>query len=238
MIDNLDINCDLGEGYEHDSAIMPLIQSCNIACGGHAGDEKTIRRTIRLAKKNGVKIGAHPSYPDRENFGRKKMDISSEKLSESLLEQIDLFAEIARQENTPFHHIKLHGALYNEACQDQEMAEVILRVLEQLSVIPKLYTPQHSILGNLASDQFEVIHEVFIDRRYQDNLQLKPRNEKGALILGKEDAWKQYYAFMVGQKVRTETGKWLPLNAQTACIHGDSPQALTQLRYIQQQLAI
>ena len=203
----LDINCDLGEGYGNDAAIMPYIQSCNIACGGHAGDEQSMRKTIRLAMQHDVKIGVHPSYPDRKNFGRKVMDISADDLSVSLLNQIELFRKIAEEENALIHHIKLHGALYNVVYEDHKISETIIQSLKQLSFPFKLYTPENAVLGQLASDDIEIIHEVFIDRRYQDNLQLKPRSEKGAILSGNEEAWEQYWQFMNHQRVRSETGK-------------------------------
>lgn len=236
MNSSLNINCDLGEGFANDSLIMPLIDACNIACGGHAGNPDTIRHTIRLANAHQVKIGAHPSFPDRENFGRIPMDLSPAELSESLLSQIKDFHQIAQEENTQIHHIKLHGALYNLAAVDLKTAQVVVDSFRKLDFPFKIFTLEKSILAKLASDSFEIVSEAFMDRQYQDDLRLMPRSKPGAVMTDQHKVWEQYRGLMEDEMIETVSGERKKMQAQTVCIHGDQPNTVAHLKYIQKQI--
>jgi UPF0271 protein len=232
----VNINCDLGEGMLNDEQLMPMLSSCNIACGGHYGDENTIRETIKLAQKYGVHCGAHPSYPDRLNFGRKVITLSTDELIISLRNQIELFQKIANEEKCDFHHIKLHGALYNQAANDQKLAQIILTIFEEFPKTIRLYVPSGSLFASLAKKNHIVCEEAFIDRTYQDDLSLTPRSAENALIKDPETAWKQLKSILNFKKVLTISGKQVALSASTFCIHGDSENALEILTYISNRL--
>lgn len=232
----ININCDLGEGMADDHLLMPMLFSCNIACGGHYGDENSIRKTIKLAQKYGVRCGAHPSYPDRENFGRKTMKLSNNELTKSLRDQVQIFQKVAFEENCDFHHIKLHGALYNQASHDLKIGEVVLNAFVELPKSIILYVPFGSSFSRLAEKKFVVCEEAFIDRTYQNDLSLTPRTDENALINDPELAWQQLKLLLDFKKVTTNSGIKVDLNASTFCIHGDSENSLEILTYISNQL--
>ena len=150
MIRSIDINADVGEGIGNDADIMPYLSSCNIACGGHAGDKQSMQETVQLALQNGLKIGAHPSFPDPKNFGRFNMEISCADLYTSLKIQIRRFLTILREKHATLHHIKPHGALYNLAAKDEKTASVIIEVVKSIAMPVKLYAPFNSVIGQLA----------------------------------------------------------------------------------------
>ena len=223
----LDINADLGEQIGNDAAIMPYIGSCNIACGGHAGDPESIRETVDLALKHGVKIGAHPGYPDRENFGRKHVTISKTKLVESLLWQISQLQSYMVDLGQPLHHIKLHGALYNEVAVDASLASIIIAFIKYHFPTVSLYVPfgsQVAKLGALAD--VSIIYEVFSDRRYQDDYTLVPRTSQSACLQHWEEIQHQVLDMVQHQQVKTVSGNWIPIQADTICVHGDNPEAI------------
>ena len=234
---SIDINADLGEGAGQDHVIMPLISSCNIACGGHTGDKESINDTIKLAGLNNVKIGAHPSYPDKENFGRVNMEISDIDLEESLKNQLTLFYQIAKQNNQSVYHIKAHGALYNTIAKDEKTAKIYLSALSKLGVSAKLYVPYNSVIYQLAKSNFDCLVEAFIDRAYNDDLSLVRRNEAGALHKTPEKAWKQLYEMVTQKEVTTINRHKIKIYADTLCIHGDHPNAQQILEYIHQNLS-
>lgn len=222
-----DINADLGEQTGNDSGIMPYISSCNIACGGHAGDNDSIRFTVDLALTHHVKIGAHPAYPDRENFGRKHMDISREQLSESLLWQVDQIQHYLNQLKEPLHHIKLHGALYNEAAVDFDLASFIVDLLKLNFPTTLLYAPYGSKLAILAFEEgVPMKSEVFADRRYQDDLSLVPRSSPQACIEDWKEIKAQVEEMIYRQRVKTINGNYVPIQADTLCVHGDHPKSI------------
>jgi len=230
---SIDINCDLGEGVGNDALIMPLIGSCNIACGGHTGDAESIVNTLVLAKENNVKIGAHPSFPDRENFGRKTLTISLNELFESVYNQINNLIIEARKLNLEIHHIKPHGALYNEAVKNKELSEVIVKALKKLGLNVRIYAPYNSVLAKVANNEnIEVFYEAFLDRRYNKEGSLVSRIHKEALITSKEDIFKQFYSIYEHQKLTCLTGEPISIKAQTFCIHGDNKKAVSILNYL------
>lgn len=233
---SIDINCDMGEGVPNDPQLMPLISSCNIACGGHTGNANTIRATIRLALKYGVKIGAHPSYPDPENFGRKPMDITPRTLVKSIKTQLNTFMEVAQQEKATLHHIKPHGALYNQIAKDKDWAAVFLNALATYTDTP-LYVPFGSAIHQLALTQkwpFKL--EGFGDRNYLQNLTLVPRTSIAALLQQPEAVLTHILSIINHNKLRTLDGITKRFKADTICIHGDTPTALQILMYLNTQL--
>lgn len=232
----VNINADLGEGAGQDENLMPLLDSCNIACGGHTGDEQSVIQAVRLARKHNVKIGAHPSYPDRKNFGRKRPEINDVDLIKSLTEQLEFFLSIAERENVQVHHIKAHGALYNDAAKDKSVAELFLKSIASIDLNAKIYTPFNSLLHQSASSELSFSFEAFIDRAYNDDLSLVSREHAKALHKTKEQAWKQLYEMYYLEEVTSISGNKRAIKADTYCIHGDHPQALNMLKYIRTQL--
>ncbi|MCJ8290036.1 MAG: 5-oxoprolinase subunit PxpA [Crocinitomicaceae bacterium] len=236
VIRSIDINCDLGEGMNNDADLMPYISSCNIACGGHFGTNETIRTTIRLAKKHKVKVGAHPSYPDKDNFGRKRLNISPSELAESIFTQIFNFLTVCAEEGVIPNHIKLHGALYNVAATDEPTAKTIATTLGILNQSIPVYTPPNSILAQQLSNSISVVSEAFLDRRYQDDGNLVNRKEENALIHSPELAWKQLKQLFFDREVTSVIGTKIPMDAETYCLHGDGENALEIAQFINGKL--
>ncbi|MBD8490524.1 5-oxoprolinase subunit PxpA [Echinicola sp. CAU 1574] len=223
----IDINSDLGEGMGSDAAIMPYITSCNIACGGHAGDDLTMQKTIELAIKNKLKIGAHPSYPDPENFGRLSMDITLEQLKDSILTQIETLEKWVSLKGAQLHHIKPHGALYNEAAINPTIAKMLVQILKLHYPQTILYAQDGSIIAALAEDQsIKVEYEVFADRNYNDDLTLVNRKKPKAVLHRPEEVLPHLSSMIEEGKVKTLSGKFLRIKADTICVHGDNSTAL------------
>lgn len=234
----IDINADLGEGSGHDQAIMPLISSCSIACGGHYGNDKTIREAVRLAQKHGVKVGAHPSFPDQDNFGREIVTMTKEELKTSVYHQLLQFYAICETEEIPVHHIKLHGALYNYASKDAPTADAVVEAIIATKVRPKLYVQYEGVLHKKAENLLPLSFEAFIDRRYTESGTLVSRKNKDATIQDPQAAWQQLKKMITEQKTITNTGKIIPVTASTFCIHGDHEHSVAILKYIHSQLSI
>jgi len=230
MISKLDLNCDLGEFYgmydeKRDSAIMPYITSCNIACGFHSGDPVAISRTIRLAQKNGVAIGAHPSYPDLQGFGRRVMNLTKEELEACILYQISALKGMTEALGTELHHVKPHGALYNFASRDEETAIGVVKAVVQVKNDMILYAPEGSVLKEVAEDAGLIVkREVFADRSYEDDLSLRSRKMDGAVLTKSDSVLKQLEGFIEG-KVTTFDGLELSISADTLCLHSDTEGA-------------
>lgn len=230
---SLDLNCDLGEGLPIDTLMMPYLDSCNIACGGHAGDEDSMRMALLLAKENNVKVGAHPSYPDQRNFGRVVMKISMEELQESLLYQLGSFNKLANELDCVVHHVKPHGALYNFAGKDEQTAEVIIKTI--LEIVPEaiLYCSPNSILEELAKNsQLTVWSEVFADRNYLDDLSLVPRTHPEAVMYDPDEVIEHLNYILNQGAIRSLKGNLHKIAANTVCIHGDNPKALEIVKKI------
>ncbi|MET1259535.1 5-oxoprolinase subunit PxpA [Flagellimonas sp. DF-77] len=234
----MDINCDVGEGVGNEADLFPLISSCNIACGGHAGDEQSMRDIARLAKVHQVKVGAHPGYPDKENFGRKQMELTEKELTESLQQQMNSFTRILSEENIPLHHIKAHGALYNTMAIDRELSEIYLRALRPFFKNGvKLYAPYGSVLAEIGgSHGVTVAYEVFADRNYTAQGQLVSRQKANALIQDPRNALDHMVRMAKNGRVMTIAGTELAIRADTFCIHGDTPTALEILVYLSNTL--
>lgn len=222
----IDINVDVGEGIGNESKLMPYVSSCNIACGGHAGTIQTMRKAVKLALLNGVKIGAHPSFPDLENFGRKPMNMPCVALFTSLKEQIQDLMSVIKAEKGRLHHVKPHGALYNMAAIDIKIATAIVEVMKTIVLPVKLYVPYHSVIETLAlQNNIPVIYEAFADRNYNDDLTLVSRSEKDALIKDSEIMFEHVYRMIKDKKVKTISGAEVAIKAETFCLHGDGINA-------------
>ena len=233
----IDINSDVGEGVGNEEVLVPLISSCNIACGGHAGDENSIRQVIRIAKSNAVLIGAHPSYPDKENFGRKTMILSKESLIEVLQKQLQLFFSIAKEENATVHHIKAHGALYNDSAVHIDLAQAYLEAIAPFSDSIIVYVPYNSIIAREALKKgIKVAYETFLDRNYNSNGSLVSRRQDNALIEKPEKVLEHLLFILKEHKIKTLNGTLINSFSDTFCIHGDTVSALKILMYLHNEL--
>lgn len=227
----IDLNADLGEGCASDSELLTLVSSANIACGFHAGDAQTMLVSVREALKNGVAIGAHPSFPDRENFGRTAMTLPPETVYAQTLYQIGALAAIAKAEGGVMRHVKPHGMLYNQAAKDAQLADAIARAVHACD--PAL------ILVGLAGSELiragayyglTTRQEVFADRGYLADGSLVPRTQPGALIEDEEQSLVQTLEMVQSGRVKSITGEWANVVAQTVCLHGDGEHALAFAR--------
>jgi len=233
----IDINCDMGEGVGNDEAIMPYISSANIACGYHAGDEITMQQTIELCKKYNVAIGAHPSYADRENFGRTDIRLPQQEVYELVKKQISILEEIANAAGTSLHHVKPHGALYNMAARDKYLAPFVALAVMDSNYQLILYGLSGSHLVKEGKNHgLKTASEVFADRTYKDDGSLTPRHKPGALIENAEQAVAQVLEMVKEGRVTTTSGKKIPIVAETVCIHGDGPHAVEFAKAIHKAL--
>lgn len=231
----IDINCDLGEGFGNEAEIMPYIHSCNIACGGHAGDKITVRKTVALAKNKRVKIGAHPSYPDKKNFGRLSIEISKKALQESLAEQLQLFRNAITELDTEWHHIKPHGALYNDVACNKQLASWCLEVFQEYGV--KIYVPYNSEIAKKAEEMgIPIVYEGFADRNYNDDLSLVSRKQPNAVLKDVSEIISHVKRMYYRNKVKTVNNNEKYMLAETFCVHSDTANATTIVKRIYQQL--
>lgn len=222
-----DINCDMGEGMPYDAALMPYITSANIACGFHAGSGDIIRHSIELAKKHHVLIGAHPSFHDRESFGRKEMELPMDKLYAIIIEQIIKVDLIAKDKGVTLHHVKPHGALYNMAARNKEMAKTIAQAVKDYNEDLILYGLSGSyLISEAKAVGVKTASEVFADRTYGDDGSLTPRSQDNALIEDEAKAIGQALQMVNDGTVTTITGKTIPIVAETICIHSDGIHAV------------
>ena len=230
----IDINADVGEGVGNESEVFPLISSCNIACGGHAGDLDSMLSVVRLAKKNKLKIGAHPSFPDKKNFGRKTMSISNDKLEKSLRDQIESLTSILVKENVKLNHIKPHGALYNFGSNDEQTARIIIGITKEIKT--KLYVPYSSLISKISiKEGVEICNELFIDRNYNSDLSLVSRDNSNALIQNSNEMFK-HVNNIINNKIRTIDDKEISVCFDTLCIHGDNPNAVKLIKELHLKL--
>lgn len=229
----IDINADVGEIVRNETLLMPYLSSCNIACGGHAGNAKIMEEVITLAKNNKVKIGAHPSFPDRLNFGRKALDISNQELFYTVKKQLIDLQKIVAFKNARLNHVKPHGALYNLVAKNAEKADIIIDVIKAIGLPISIYAPYKSVMANLAvKNGIDVKHEAFMDRSYNDDLSLVSRTDPHALLTNSEDIFNHLQRIICNQKVKTINGSLQTFKADTYCIHGDNMNAVDILHYI------
>jgi len=227
----IDLNCDMGESYGAwkmgaDAEVMPFITSANIACGFHGGDPATIRKTVRLAVDHGVAIGAHPSLPDLQGFGRRVMKISPQDLYDLVVYQAGAVEAFARAAGSRLHHIKCHGALYNMAATDEGLSEAMARAAKDLGNV-MLYVLSKSKSFEIAKQAgLPVAGEVFADRGYSDDGTLAPRDKPGGMIEDAQKSVRQALAMVEEGYVTSLSGKRVPVAADTLCLHGDQPGAV------------
>lgn len=234
----IDINCDLGEGVGNDAQLMPYLSSCNIACGGHAGNDSTMREAINLALKHKVKIGAHPSFPDRENFGRTEINMPNNELTAILIEQVVRLKILTEEAGGTLNHIKPHGALYNMAAVNDSIAESILDAMESFDEKLILYVPYNSVIAKKASERnIPIKFEAFADRNYNDDLTLVSRKEANAVLEDPNQILEHVTRIIKEKKVKTVSGNILQLDAGTLCIHGDNPNAVGIASHLRKKLA-
>lgn len=233
----IDLNADLGEGCGDDAGLMAVISSCNIACGGHAGDAASMREAVRLAKAHDVRIGAHPSYPDREGFGRRVIEVSDSNLKAELTEQIGALAAIAEEEGAGLTHVKPHGALYNQAAADAPLARLMAQIVAEALPGAALVGPPASELEAAASTLGLVfLAEGFADRAYTPEGRLVARSEPGAVLERDEARLAQALEIAREGTVTAINGLAIPLPARTLCLHGDTPGALASAKAIRAAL--
>ncbi len=233
----IDFNSDLGEGSGNDEAIMPYITSANIACGYHAGDEDMMKRTIDLALENSVSIGAHPGYADKENFGRRQMNLSREEIIQLVYDQVLLMKELTEERGGKLRHVKAHGALYNQASVSVELSKAIAEAV--FKVDPKLIFVglANSVMIDAAKDVgLKTASEVFADRAYTNDGKLVSRNEEGAVIHDEKLCRKRVLKMVQNGLIDTINGKEIAIQADTVCLHGDNPEAIALARNIHDYL--
>ena len=234
----IDFNCDLGEGCGDDAAIMPWITSANIACGAHAGDDATIRETLRLCRAHGVVAGAHPGYDDREHFGRRDIELAPYEVAALIRDQLERIATIAREEDVALHHVKPHGALYNRSARDPAVAAAIaaaVRDFDPALVLVGLSGSASTAAGDAAG--LRVVHEVFAERGYGNDARLLPRGTPGAVLDTLDAALAQARMLALHAQVRSGDGALLSLRADTLCLHGDRDDAAVFARALREGLA-
>lgn len=233
----VNINADVGEGFGNEALLMPYLSSCNIACGGHAGNFESMLKVVKLAKTHDVKIGAHPSFPDKENFGRKVLEISSTDLFLSLKDQIKSLIKVLNNENCLLQHIKLHGALYNLAAIDERIAKVVIDVVKSIDLTKKLYVPYKSVIADIAiKNNIEIVYEAFADRNYNSDLTLVSREHKNAVIKDEKLVFNHVYRMVLHQKVKTIQNIEVEIKADTFCLHGDNPKAIHLIKKLSKEL--
>ncbi len=231
------INCDLGEGGKYDAQLMPLISTCNIACGGHAGDAKSMLKTVLLAMENNVEMGAHPSYPDSDNFGRRSLVIPDYELKKSLLNQIQNLHEIVKVQGGKLTHLKPHGALYNDAAKDEKIAQIVLDSVLESGLDLSLYVPQNSIISSLAKGKIPVVFEAFADRNYNSDFSLVSRAKNNALITQKEAVFKHLLSMFSKGEIVCENDVKIPSVAATYCLHSDTPNSVEIIKFLDKEFS-
>jgi UPF0271 protein len=228
---SIDLNCDMGESYGAwkmgaDAEVMPFITSANIACGFHGGDPATIRKTVRLAVDHGVAIGAHPSLPDIQGFGRRVMKISPQDMYDFVVYQAGAVEGFARAAGSKLHHIKCHGALYNMAATDEGLSDAMARAAKDLGNV-MVYALSNSVMMKVVKKlNVPVLGEVFADRGYSDDGTLAPRDKPGGMIEDAAKSVKQALAMVEEGYVTSLSGKRIAVAADTLCLHGDQPGAV------------
>lgn len=236
MSREVDLNADLGEGFDDDS-LLPFLSSCNVACGAHAGSPETMRSTLAAAKSLGVACGAHPGFPDRKNFGRKEMPLTLAELSATISEQIDRILEAASETGAVLSHIKPHGALYHGSNRRSDMARCFLETVARRQ-------PAWIVVGQAGSLLLEearrmglrIAAEGFADRLYLEDGTLAPRGVAGAVFDSAEKAAAQALSLVADESVEASNGTRLPLRVQTICLHGDTPGAAAFAKAIRSRL--
>ena len=233
----INLNCDLGEGGKYDALLMPFLSSCNIACGGHYGTAESVRTAVELAKQHHVQVGAHPSYPDLDNFGRQSMSLPFQDLKQSLHHQIDLVEEACQLYEVNLHHIKPHGALYNDMRKSPELVNLVLEVIQERNKDLVLFSPPRVNFQNDSPDLIPIWIEGFADRTYQNDLNLVPRTQKNAVLHDPDLISKTVFNMIKHQKVKSISGEEINQKFDTICVHSDTPNAYEILKTLTSQLS-
>ena len=242
MTKEININCDLGEksqhhSNKHDPDLLEIVNSANVACGYHAGDEETMNEVISISKKNGVSIGAHPSFKDPENFGRSRLNLSSSEIRKLIIEQYEILQNIAVNHGETVSHIKPHGALNNMACEDIELATTIAQTINDISKDLIYLVPTGSKMQEAAKKlDMKIACEIFADRNYEDDGNLVSRKKSNALITDPEIAKKHVLSMVTNQALNCHSGKQIPCEIDSICIHGDNKSSLATAKEIQKNL--
>jgi UPF0271 protein len=238
----ININCDLGEkskhhSNKHDPDLLKIVNSANIACGYHAGDKETMNQVIKISKHNGVSIGAHPSFYDPENFGRERMNLSSEEIRKLIIDQYEILQEIALNNEDKISHIKPHGALNNMACEDMELSVILAKAIKDIDKDLIYLVPTGSKMEEAAKKlNMKIACEIFADRNYEDDGNLVSRKKPHALITDPEEAKKHVLKMVKTQSLNCHSGKQIPCEIDSVCIHGDNLTSLATAKSIRENL--
>ena len=238
----ININCDLGEkskhhSNKHDPELLEIVNSANVACGYHAGNEETMNQIVKISKKNGVSIGAHPSFNDPENFGRERMNLSSSEITKLIIDQYEVLQKIAEKNQEYVSHIKPHGALNNMACEDIELAAILAKTIKDISKDLIYLVPTGSKMQEAAKKlNMKFACEIFADRNYEDDGNLVSRKKSHALITDPEQAKKHVLKMVQTQSLNCHSGKQIPCEIDSVCIHGDNLSSLATAKSIKENL--
>jgi len=238
----ININCDLGEksklhSNKNDPALLKIVNSANVACGYHAGDDESMNQVITISKKNEVSIGAHPSFKDLENFGRKRMNLESSEIMKLIIDQYEILQSIADKHGEKVTHIKPHGALNNMACEDIDLANTIAKTINDISKDLIYLVPTGSKMQIAARKlNMKVACEIFADRNYEDDGNLVSRSKTNALITDPEIAKKHVLSMVQNQALNCFSGKKIPCKIDSVCIHGDNQSSLATAKSIKENL--
>jgi 5-oxoprolinase (ATP-hydrolysing) subunit A len=240
----ININCDLGEkskihSNENDSDLLEIVNSANIACGFHAGDNESMKQVIQISKRNDVSIGAHPSFNDRENFGRERMYLSSYEVKKLIFDQYEILQKIAEEYGENVTHIKPHGALNNMACEDIELATTLSKAVSEINKDLIYLVPTGSKMEEAARKlDIKIACEIFADRNYEDDGNLISRKKPNALITDPELAKKHVLNMIQNQSINCLSGKKISCEIDSVCIHGDNKRSLMTAKYIKDSLTV
>ena len=238
----ININCDLCEkskhhSNKHDPDLLKIVNSANVACGFHAGDKETMNKVIQISKNNGVSIGAHPSFNDPENFGRKRINLTSTEIKKLIIDQYDILQNIASMHDENVSHIKPHGALNNMACEDIELATTLAKAIKEISKDLIYLVPTGSKMEIAAKKlDIKIACEIFADRNYEDDGNLVSRKKPNALIIDPELAKKHVLSMVKNQAINCHSGKQIPCEIDSVCIHGDNESSLATAKSIRNNL--
>ena len=242
LLMEININCDLGEkskhhSNKHDPELLRIVNSANVACGFHAGDEETMKQVITISKKNGVSIGAHPSFNDPENFGRSRMNLSANEIKKLIFDQYEILQDIAIKHDEKVSHIKPHGALNNMACEDIELAMILAKTINEIDKDLIYLVPTGSKMEEAAKKlNMKIACEIFADRNYEDDGNLVSRKKPNALITDPELAKIHVLNMVKNQAINCHSGKQIPCEIDSVCIHGDNESSLSTAKSIRDNL--
>lgn len=238
----ININCDLGESSklhstENDPLLLKIVNSANIACGYHAGDKSTMEKTIEISKENNVSIGAHPSFNDPENFGRKRLNLPSSEITKLIIDQINILSDVANKTGMKVTHVKPHGALNNMACENYDLAKVISESIIQVNKELIFLVPTGSQMEKAGKKLgMKVAVEIFADRNYEDDGNLVSRSKDNAMIIDPEIAKKHVIKMVQNQAINCYSGKQIPCEINAICVHGDGSSAVNTAKQIKEEL--